>query len=66
VAFVLLSNLAQVYIYLGRVKYAKEAALEVLRIDPEFSVEKWCDVNSIYDPEWRRDYSETLHKAGLK
>lgn len=58
--------LAMNYIRLGRDQEAREAAAEVLRLNPEYSLE-WDREFSVYkDPEHLERQHEDLRKAGLK
>ncbi len=58
--------LASTYIYLGREKEGRVEAAEVLRINPEFSVEKSGKVIPFRTPSERDKFVDALHKAGLK
>ena len=60
------AGLAATYSYMGREKEAHEAALEVLKIDPEFSPKKSVKTLPIKNQDKLKRYIEALHKAGLK
>jgi hypothetical protein len=53
---------------LGREQEAREAAKEVLRLDPEFSIEKYAiSINMLFqNQEDKKQYVDALRKAGLK
>ncbi len=53
------------YSLLGREKEAREAAKEVLRIDPKFSIEKYKINIQIENQEDKKRYIDALRKAGL-
>jgi len=54
------------YIELGREDEAHAEALEVLRINPKFSVGRWAKVRPHIDPANTARAAEKLRKAGLK
>jgi adenylate cyclase len=55
------------YIELGREPQARAEAAEILRINPNFSVEKFMSRNMVNQDETYRERVRTdLHKAGLK
>ena len=55
------------YIELGREPQARAEAAEILRISPNFSVEKFMLRNMVNQDETYREHVRTdLHKAGLK
>jgi len=58
-------ELAASYIYLGRENEARAEAAEVLRIDPEFSVERFLKGHPRDQSEKDR-IAENLRKAALK
>ncbi len=60
------AGLAATYSYMGHEKEAHEAALEVLKIDPEFSPKKSVKTLPIKNQDKLKRYIEALHKAGLK
>ena len=58
--------LASTYNMAGREKEAREAAAEVLRINPKFSLEQFAKIHPYKDPAAKDRYIESLRKAGLK
>jgi len=58
--------LAGTYSLMGREKDAHEAALEVLKIDPEFSLRKLTKASPMKNQDELKRYTEALRKAGLK
>ena len=58
--------LAGTYNLMGREKDAHEAALEVQKIDPEFSLKKFAKVVPMKNQDELKRYIEALRKAGLK
>ena len=58
--------LAGTYSLMGRGKDAHEAALEVLKIDPEFSLRKVTKASPMKNQDELKRYIEALRKAGLK
>ena len=56
-------GLTGTYSYMGREKEAHEAALEVLKIDPEFSLK---NLGKTFPAKNIKRYIEALRKAGLK
>jgi adenylate cyclase len=54
------------YILLGREEEARVAAADVLRINPNFSVEQYVRGLPLKDQLQAERYIETLRKAGLK
>jgi adenylate cyclase len=60
------AGLAFVYSELGREEEAKAEGAEVLRIDPNFSVERWKQRSFIKDPAVIERRAAALRKAGLK
>jgi hypothetical protein len=50
----------------GRYDEAREAWSEVLKIDPNYSVEKRFKVWPYKDPENRKRKIAAMHKAGIK
>ncbi len=59
-------GLAATYSLMGREKEAHEAALEVLKIDPEFSLKKFAKTSPMKNQDELKRYIEALRKAGLK
>ena len=53
------------YSFLGREKEAREAAKEVLRIDPKFSIERYATLWHFKNEERKKRYLDALRKAGL-
>ena len=51
---------------MGREKEAHKAGLEVLKIDPEFSLKKFAKVVPFKNQDRKERYIEALRKAGLK
>jgi len=51
---------------MGREKEAHEAALDVLRIDPEFSLKNFAKTIPIKNQDKLKRFIEALRKAGLK
>jgi tetratricopeptide (TPR) repeat protein len=60
------AGLTATYSYMGRERDAHEAALEVLKIDPEFSPKKSVKTLPSKNPDELKRYIEALRKAGLK
>jgi len=58
--------LASCYAELGREEEARAAAAEVLRINPNFSLEVWRQMIPFKDPAELERYLAGLRKAGLK
>ncbi|MDJ0624277.1 MAG: adenylate/guanylate cyclase domain-containing protein [Desulfocapsaceae bacterium] len=58
-------RLAMIYSDLGRMQEAKKAAAEVLRVNPQFTVEGWAKANPFKDPAIVEHRKELLRKAGL-
>lgn len=58
-------SLAVTYGLLDREAEAREAAAEVLRIDPDFSIEYFAKTSPIKDPADRKRLISALRKAGL-
>jgi len=60
--------LASVYSLLGRELQARAAAAEVLRIDPQFSLERFTKIYAklTRDPDGLKHFVDGLRKAGLK
>ena len=58
-------RLAMIYSDLGRMKEAQAEADEVLRINPEFTIEGWSKANPFKDTEIVAYRKELLRKAGL-
>jgi hypothetical protein len=59
-------TLAAVYSELGREAAARAEAAEVLRINPEFSLEVHSQREPIKDPAMLERQLAALHRAGLK
>ena len=59
-------GLAATYSMMGREKEAHKVALEVLRIDPDFSLSKWEDVVPMKNEKQLKHFIDALRKAGLK
>ena len=59
-------GLTGTYSLMGREKESHEAALEVLKIDPEFSLKKFAKTVPSKDQDRLKRYIEALRKAGLK
>jgi len=59
-------QLADIYSQLGREAEAQAAAAEVLRINPQFSLEVYKQRVPIKDPTMLERHIAALHKAGLK
>jgi adenylate cyclase len=59
-------GLCAVYAELGKEKEAKSHALEILKINPNFSVEEAKKVHRWRDPKYSERWLSSLHKAGLK
>jgi len=59
-------GLAEVYSEMGRVEEAHTQALEVLRINPSFSLENWSKTEPFRDPKHLEKRLTAMRKAGLK
>ena len=59
-------GLADVYSEMGRVEEAHTQALEILRIDPSFSLENWSKTEPFRDAKHLEKRLTALRKAGLK
>jgi adenylate cyclase len=59
-------GLAEVYSKMGRVEKAHTQALEILRINPNFSLENWSKMEPFRDPAHLEKRLTALRKAGLK
>ncbi len=59
-------GLAEVYSEMGRVEEAHAQALEVLRINPSFSLENWSKTEPFRDPKHLEKRLTALRKTGLK
>lgn len=59
-------RLVAVYSDLGREEEARAEAAEVLRIQPDFSVENYARANPFKDTAIAEHRKELLRKAGLK
>jgi len=60
------AGLAVSYSELGREEEARAAGVEMLRIVPQFSVEKWKPTAPYRDPAVTERLAAALRKAGLK
>jgi len=60
------SLLSITYAMVGRYDEAREAWSEVLKIDPNYSVEKRFKIWPYKDPESRKQKIAAMHKAGIK
>jgi adenylate cyclase len=49
----------------GQVEEARQAAQELLRVDPKFSSRRFTDGHAFKDPAMRRQFGDHLIKAGL-
>jgi adenylate cyclase len=58
-------GLAATYSLTGREKEAREAGLEVLKIDPEFSLKDFAKIVPIRNQDELKRYIGAIHKAGL-
>jgi hypothetical protein len=59
--------LARIYVKMGREKEARAEGAEVLRIDPNFKVDRFVDgLMFSQNPAAKAQAVETRHKAGLK
>lgn len=54
------------YSLIGREEEAQDAASEVLRINPKFSVERFAKIVKSKDQSIKERYIDSLRKAGLK
>ncbi len=59
-------GLCAVYAELGKEKEARSHALEILKINPNFSVEEAKKVHRWRDPKYSERWLSSLRKAGLK
>jgi tetratricopeptide (TPR) repeat protein len=59
-------GLTEVYSEMGQVKEAHTQALEILRIDPSFSLENWSKTEPFRDAKHLEKRLTALRKAGLK
>jgi tetratricopeptide (TPR) repeat protein len=59
-------GLADVNSEIGRVKEANTQALEILRINPSFSLENWSKTEPFRDTNYLEKRLTALRKAGLK
>jgi len=60
------ARLAIAYMALGREEEARNAAQELLRIDPKFSAQKFAQMQPAKDPTAAAQALELMNKAGLK
>ncbi len=58
--------LTAAYMYAGREEEGRATAAEVLRLDPDFSAERFAATAPFKDPAKRERYFAGLRKAGLK
>jgi TolB-like protein/Flp pilus assembly protein TadD len=58
--------LTATYSMAGREEDARAAAVEILKINPHFSLERFVKVHPYKDPVMRERYYNSLHRAGLK
>ncbi len=58
-------SLAEIFGELNRVNEAKASAIEVLRINPDFSISKYVEDLAYIDPAENLRFKEGLRKAGL-
>jgi tetratricopeptide (TPR) repeat protein len=59
-------NLTAAYSALGREEEARHEAEEVLKLDPEFSLEQWVETCATRDKAECERWLDHLRKAGLK
>ncbi len=59
-------SLAATYVMMGREREARAEALEVLRINPKFSLDSWAKTLPFKDQSEADKYIDALRKAGLK
>jgi len=59
-------ELTACYSALGRTKEAEDEAAEVLKLQPEFTLEKYSKRVLFKDQEYKNTYLELLRQAGLK
>jgi len=62
---IVLVNLAPCYVILGRDEEARGVAVEILKLHPNFSVEKWMKKSPAKDPVKKEKMKAALLKAGL-
>ncbi len=60
------ARLAMAYMALGREEEARNAAQDLLRIDPKFSAQKFAQTQTVKDPTVATRALELMNKAGLK
>jgi len=60
------ARLAMAYMALGREEEARNAAQDLLRIDPKFSAQKFAQTQTAKDPTVAAQALELMNKAGLK
>jgi adenylate cyclase len=58
--------LAATYSMVGRKKESRKTALELLRVNPKFSLEHWDKMGLYKDPAVTKRFIDALRKAGLK
>ncbi|MBM4308196.1 MAG: adenylate/guanylate cyclase domain-containing protein, partial [Deltaproteobacteria bacterium] len=58
--------LTSTYSMAGKDNEAREAAAEVLKINPKFSLEQFAKIHPYKDPATKDRYIDSLRKAGLK
>ena len=64
--FVVRLTLSATYSMSGHDEGARREASEVLRISPNYSLEESLKGWPFKNPEWKKRYTDALHKAGLK
>ena len=58
-------QLTQCYWLAGHKEKARAEAVEVLRIDPKFSIEKWLSLNPAKDRAKLKTFADAMREAGL-
>jgi adenylate cyclase len=58
--------LTATYSMAGREKESRKTALELLRVNPKFSLERWEQMALYKDPAVKKRFVDALRKAGLK
>ena len=59
-------RLAATYSMMGREREARAEAAEVLRLNPQFSLDSWAKVQNYKDQSVKDNLADALRKAGLK
>jgi len=59
-------NLTATYSAMGREEEARHQAKELLRLDPEFSLDKFAEWINFWDKAQAEQYVADLRKAGVK